>query len=418
MAITRISEKHLRFTTKGHIMLRLRTYSIRPFATIILLVLASKVAAQTNSDQCSCNAVLMQGVYNYRAERGDRDARAEVERYIARTDYEEFKKSMSAGGGGSYAGFGLSASTSREEYQRTQRQMQEKYRNYSMEVSSRQLLERYGDKNVLDTWAHCKATCETRGLHSWVEENDAKNMILHIKWNPYPETNPIVQNSTIIGAKLIGDSITPGTLFPKNYVIPVGESRLSIHRDNMNEPVVINVEIRGMDIAEYVPQFIPVIGPQRRDPIIQYLSDMEETGSGGIYPDGIIGKDKSVSPNTAIIINGREYDKGLATHPEASSNPAYVEYELDGEYTTFTAVIGLVDWKLTPGEKAAGCGTVIFRVLGDGRELFKSAVMSFNEHRTINLNIAGVKTLRLEAKSANGKNCGDHAAWADARVVA
>ena len=68
-------------------------------------------------------------------------------------------------------------------------------------------------------------------------------------------------------------------------------------------------------------------------------------------------------------------------------------------------------------EGAAGSGSVIFKVLGDGVVLYTSGTLTKGQVAKINVSIAGVKTLTLVANSAVAGNidyC--HADWANAAV--
>jgi len=72
-----------------------------------------------------------------------------------------------------------------------------------------------------------------------------------------------------------------------------------------------------------------------------------------------------------IRLRGREYEKGLGVRPTTR-----LTYSLDGAYRRFDAVCGIDDEVLGPGYgRGAGTGSVVFAVLVDGKEVFRSPVV-------------------------------------------
>lgn len=115
-------------------------------------------------------------------------------------------------------------------------------------------------------------------------------------------------------------------------------------------------------------------------------------------------KDLSVSGDP-LRLGGRTYRRGLGVHSRCA-----LEYVLGGRYRSFAAVIGIDD-------SAGGRGSVTFRVLADGKELFKREKTGASKPEPISLPMDGVERLRLEVDfGADGLDVGDHADWADARV--
>jgi hypothetical protein len=228
--------------------------------SLIVLLLATKsIFAQQASDACGCNAALMNGIFSYRAERGDSEARAETARYIARMSYEEFQKAVSSGGGFSFAGFGLDANTSQSQFERRRNELREEYKDYKFSKSTRELLERYGDKNVLDAWSRCKESCNSGGLRSWVRLDDANNMALYLKWVPFGDMpQPVVTNSSIAGAVVRDDNVPKGKLLNSGETISTKQTIIPLYREDKNTPVTLNIKVTGAgtDVYEYVPPFI------------------------------------------------------------------------------------------------------------------------------------------------------------------
>ena len=111
------------------------------------------------------------------------------------------------------------------------------------------------------------------------------------------------------------------------------------------------------------------------------------------------------SSGKPITLQGKQY-KGVGTHAESK-----MLIKLDGKGNRFTALVGVDD-------AAGGPGTVIFRVVGDGKELFDSGVMKCGDRpKKVDVKLKGVDRLMLEAlPTADGKNF-DHADWAEAEIT-
>jgi alpha-galactosidase len=116
--------------------------------------------------------------------------------------------------------------------------------------------------------------------------------------------------------------------------------------------------------------------------------------------------DKSVDGHP-LIINGKKFEHGLGTH---ASSTLYID--LKGSAERFTAFVGIDD-EVNKNPAA----TVVFRVLGDGRELWKSDVIrAAHAAKRIDVSLKGMKVLLLMVdKSENGIGY-DHADWADAKI--
>ena len=135
-----------------------------------------------------------------------------------------------------------------------------------------------------------------------------------------------------------------------------------------------------------------------------YLSDLTPTSATTGY--GTIMKDKSVGGNT-LTLNGNTYAKGIGTH--ASST---IVYNISGNYSTFQSDVGI-----DAEEDGKGTGHVEFVILGDGKTLFDSGVLINDQVDHINVSVAGVKQLTLEAlPGVSGSIDYDHSDFANAAV--
>ncbi len=144
--------------------------------------------------------------------------------------------------------------------------------------------------------------------------------------------------------------------------------------------------------------------------------------SGASSGWGPIERDKSNGEIAAgdghtLSIGGKTYQKGLGVHAGSE-----VTYTLDGRCSALSAEVGLDDeikaqaW-YTPEMRAKGYGSAVFKVMGDGKELFNSGVMhSDTPAKPLNVSLGGVKQLKLVVSDAGDNNWWDHADWADARL--
>ncbi|MEW5736176.1 MAG: NPCBM/NEW2 domain-containing protein [Thermodesulfobacteriota bacterium] len=146
---------------------------------------------------------------------------------------------------------------------------------------------------------------------------------------------------------------------------------------------------------------------------VTYLSDLEPNSStvgwGSMERDIFAGRYK-------IRLGGQEYQKGLHTH-----SPANVVYNLGGKFSRFESYVGLWDSgnpnRGKSDDFAGTKGSVVFRVLGDGRELFNSGRMTWEATKQVSVSVAGVQTLTLIVEDAGDGYGWDWAVWGDARLL-
>jgi hypothetical protein len=134
---------------------------------------------------------------------------------------------------------------------------------------------------------------------------------------------------------------------------------------------------------------------------------------GNLTPDSVrqgwgeLKVDASVSGN-ALQIGDRKFAHGLGSHANSE-----VVYELDQPCEMFMAWVG-VDAEIRQTKRAS----VIFKVLGDGRELFNSGVMhSDTPAKRVDVSLAGVAQLKLVVSDAGDGIDSDHADWADPVLI-
>jgi NPCBM/NEW2 domain len=114
--------------------------------------------------------------------------------------------------------------------------------------------------------------------------------------------------------------------------------------------------------------------------------------------------DDQIRNQVFLQIGGQIHDKGLYAH----SASRYV-FDLAGRWKQFQVKIGLHD-------KADIKGSAVFRVLVDGRELYRSRVLHANSHDKPVIDVTGVRTLELLCDGAEGHNKNSWAIWADPKL--
>lgn len=115
-----------------------------------------------------------------------------------------------------------------------------------------------------------------------------------------------------------------------------------------------------------------------------------------------------------LRLNGRTYRKGLGMHTRCE-----VRYALDGSYHRLLGLIGVDEGTIDPERPGGSSGNVIFRVRVDGKTVFDSGPVRRGEKpRLLNVPVRGAKELVIEADfGTNADDRGDHADWADLRLI-
>lgn len=92
------------------------------------------------------------------------------------------------------------------------------------------------------------------------------------------------------------------------------------------------------------------------------------------------------------------------------TNGLMLFYQQEGEEKQFLGV--------GKGDRTIGQGSVVFRLLGDGKELYNSGVMRRGDvPKAVAVQLAGVTVLELIADSSIDGSSGDHANWMDASII-
>ncbi|MHB0960688.1 MAG: NPCBM/NEW2 domain-containing protein [Pirellulaceae bacterium] len=118
---------------------------------------------------------------------------------------------------------------------------------------------------------------------------------------------------------------------------------------------------------------------------------------------GTLQKNRSVWEKP-LIIGEQHFRRGVGTHANSE-----IVYQLDGKYGRFQA------WA---GPDMATFGTMCFSVVVDGQERWRSGKMARGDApQRVDVDVTGAKELRLLVNDAGDNIMGDHADWADARLL-
>lgn len=142
---------------------------------------------------------------------------------------------------------------------------------------------------------------------------------------------------------------------------------------------------------------------------VQYLSQLEPSAvkeSTILSPPQRFRIDASCQ-NEALSIAGRTFPWGLGVHADSE-----LSYKIGGQFKQFKATIGIATGM---GRR----GSVVFQVLGDGKERYKSPVLKGSDGKAVEVEVSveGVQELTLKVTDAGDLDLGDEANWAAARLT-
>ncbi|MFH8577032.1 sulfatase-like hydrolase/transferase [Streptomyces zaomyceticus] len=143
-----------------------------------------------------------------------------------------------------------------------------------------------------------------------------------------------------------------------------------------------------------------------------YLSDLPwihaVSGWGPVERDTSNGRN-AAGDGTPIAFRGTTYAKGLGVHA-----PSDVAFHLGGAGDRFTALVGIDDFSA----RQSSVGATRATVYGDDRALLTTPVLTAAGGPVpVDVDVRGVRVLRLEVTDANARTSFDHTSWALARVT-
>jgi alpha-galactosidase len=114
--------------------------------------------------------------------------------------------------------------------------------------------------------------------------------------------------------------------------------------------------------------------------------------------------DASVGGGSPISLLGQVYPTGIGI-----ASPSTVRYYLGDQCRRLTATIGIDDAVRNVGPEG---GTSTFQVVGDGRVLFDSGVVTRDAVQQVDVDLTGVRVLDLVVGEAGDGGYNDRADWA------
>ena len=164
-----------------------------------------------------------------------------------------------------------------------------------------------------------------------------------------------------------------------------------------------NVRCPNLDVLKVYAQH-----PFAAEENAVYLSDLDWESATCGWSGREVQKDKSIEGGKIVLASDEPYAKGIGTHAGSE-----IVYKLGSEYTRFRSAIGVAY------NKYGTSANVIFKVLGDGDELYNSGEMKGNPYtppQYIDVDVTGVDELKLIVDE-NGSNSDDWANFANARLI-
>ena len=113
---------------------------------------------------------------------------------------------------------------------------------------------------------------------------------------------------------------------------------------------------------------------------------------------------KNIAEGKPLRIREKQYLRGLCTHANSK-----IVYDLNGKYSRFQSWIG-VDQSVY--------GSVTFEVYIDGEKKYNSTLVERNDQpRMVDVDVAAAKKLELVVTDSGNGIGGDHANWAEAKLI-
>ena len=132
----------------------------------------------------------------------------------------------------------------------------------------------------------------------------------------------------------------------------------------------------------------------------------------GVYPQNIIrintkGFSHDLVGKIGVADSGIDYNaSNITSNPQPDGTRVF--YHTIGEVKHFAGV--------EDADRKHKKGSVMFRVIGDGKELFAKKMTQGEKLQSINVNIRGVKSLELMVDNAGDGYWGDFAIWSDVTI--
>lgn len=165
-----------------------------------------------------------------------------------------------------------------------------------------------------------------------------------------------------------------------------------------------------VDAGFAAPVVVPLHGIVRielESSRVTYLSDLSITSrrhDGVVQTNRPIRMDRSVA-NQPMRLDGQVYTKGLGMQADSE-----IIYDLDVEYESLAATIGIDD-------AAGSAGSVTFRVLIDGKEAVSQLLTARDKPIDVVAPLTGARRVTLIADHAGDTDIADWADWGSIRLI-
>ena len=226
---------------------------------LVLSLFVSINCHSQNSDPCGCDAVLLGGTLHKIYSQRNQNSTFYAKQYIVHTDYSEFKKQTTSGGGvGVLEILSLNGNMSEQEYNQKKAEYLQESQQYRQDINSDLLIESFGDKTIINAWAGCKRDCVMEELSYYFELSDSSNINFEIKYLARSQikkiTSSIIENGKVIDRH-------DNKLVDNNTLLVPGNSAFRIKRQSKKNPVRITVKIAGDDKIKVIPVYKEAVPP-------------------------------------------------------------------------------------------------------------------------------------------------------------
>jgi hypothetical protein len=239
--------------------------------------------------------------------------------------------------------------------------------------------------------------------------------------NPVTPTAPTNLVATGVGPSLVNLSWTPTSTSQTSYTIERSSDGINFTTiaTGISASATTWTDTSVLSASTKYYYEVLAVGPGGSSPAsniaagttlaltsVTYVSSLDAVSSTVGY--GTIQENKSILGNP-LTLDGVVYTSGIGTHAAS-----VITYNIAGKYTTFFSEVGI-----DQEEDAVGEGYVDFEVIGDGKVLYDSGILTNDQVAQIDINVTGVQTLTLVATNGIANDIDyDHADWADAELLA
>lgn len=161
----------------------------------------------------------------------------------------------------------------------------------------------------------------------------------------------------------------------------------------------------GAEVTVALAQVARIDVRSRRLVYVSDVAPASEHNAGRLHRATPARRDRAIIGG-ALRLGGVTYPKGLAMMSRTE-----MTYDLNGDYTTFAATVGIDD-------AVRPYGAVQLMVVGDGKTLLDIGTLTgLDDPRDIAVSVQSVKQLTLITDYGDGIDLSDHADWALARLL-